>query len=305
MMGGSDMRSRLIGWLVALYPADWRARYGEEYLAVLEQMRLTPRVVADHIRAAVAVQLDPGRDTAGARAVADRLRSSELTVLMSWLALVVGGLAYQRMIDDAALAGAGDAHDAIRIGLVLVVAGALLSLAAVMVGSLPALLAIVRTAIAGRRPGLLGLLAVPPLLLVGFLALTVRLASGGAGSGAEHAQVALFAAWGASFVAALAAGAAAVSLAAARASVPAACFRFAIRPAYALTAAMALVSAGALVWGAALATFAPSLFWGDQGLVASSTALSWLGVMALMSGATVIAVRSALRIHRLAIPPAA
>ncbi len=303
MMGGRDRRRRLLGWLVAIYPPDWRARYGDEYLALLEQLPLTPRVLADHVRAAVAVRFDPRRDTASDRALADRLRRSELTVLMSWLALVVGGLAYQRMIDDAALAGAGAAHAAVQIGLGLVVAGALLSLLAVLVGSLPALLAIVRTGIAERRPGLLGLLAVPPVLLVAFLALTLRLASGGPGSGAEQAHVMLFAAWGATFVASLAAGAAAVSLASGRAGVPAACFRFAVRPAYAVTAAMALVWAGALAWGAALATQAPSLFWGDQGLVASSTALSWLGVMALMSGATVIAARSALRMHRLATGP--
>jgi hypothetical protein len=37
----------VIRFLLALYPKAWRRTYGEEYAALLEQTRLTPRVVLD------------------------------------------------------------------------------------------------------------------------------------------------------------------------------------------------------------------------------------------------------------------
>jgi len=41
-------------WLVALYPARWRARYGDELLALLEEEPVTPGLVMDVIRGALA-----------------------------------------------------------------------------------------------------------------------------------------------------------------------------------------------------------------------------------------------------------
>jgi hypothetical protein len=43
---------RLIATLVSLYPASWRARYGDEFAALLEQTPLTPLVVLDVLRTA-------------------------------------------------------------------------------------------------------------------------------------------------------------------------------------------------------------------------------------------------------------
>jgi hypothetical protein len=43
---------RLIAALVSLYPASWRARYGDEFAALLEQTPLTPPVVLDVLRTA-------------------------------------------------------------------------------------------------------------------------------------------------------------------------------------------------------------------------------------------------------------
>ena len=37
----------MIRALVALYPAKWRAEFGDEFAALLEDTRLTPRAVAD------------------------------------------------------------------------------------------------------------------------------------------------------------------------------------------------------------------------------------------------------------------
>lgn len=43
--------------LVALYPRKWRASYGEEFTALLEDTRLTPRAVADVVASAVRLQV--------------------------------------------------------------------------------------------------------------------------------------------------------------------------------------------------------------------------------------------------------
>lgn len=300
MTGSRGRGGRLRRWLVALYPADWQARYGDEYLALLEQLPLTPRVVADHVRAAVAVRLDASRETPADRALAGRLRGGELSVLLAWLAVVVGGLAFQRMVDDGLLRAVGLDNPAVLAAEGVVVAGATVSLLAVLAGTLPVLLAIVRTAFADRRPWLLALLAVPPILLGAWLGLTLWLASGGPAPAAGDERVVLLAVWAGSLVAALAVGWGAVSVAASRTAVPLACYRLAERPAYAVAASMAVIWAAVLAWGVAVLARAPGAFWGDQGLVASSTALSWLGVLAVMSAAVAVAGGSAARIHRLA-----
>src|SRR5689334_9648636 len=45
-------RAHLIGWLIRLYPATWRARYGDEFAALLEQAPLTLPVLLDVLRGA-------------------------------------------------------------------------------------------------------------------------------------------------------------------------------------------------------------------------------------------------------------
>lgn len=46
-------------WLVRLYPADWRARYGDEFLDLLESRPLNLRSVADVVFGALDAHLDP------------------------------------------------------------------------------------------------------------------------------------------------------------------------------------------------------------------------------------------------------
>jgi len=42
----------MIRLLMALYPAKWRAEFGDEFAALLEDTRLTPRTVADVVSGA-------------------------------------------------------------------------------------------------------------------------------------------------------------------------------------------------------------------------------------------------------------
>lgn len=54
----------MIGLLLAVYPAGWRRRYGEEFRAVLESRPLGPFDVADVLLGAIDARLAPRRQTA-------------------------------------------------------------------------------------------------------------------------------------------------------------------------------------------------------------------------------------------------
>jgi hypothetical protein len=46
-------------WLLSLYPRAWRRRYGDEFLAVLDQSRLTPSLLIDCLLGALDARLRP------------------------------------------------------------------------------------------------------------------------------------------------------------------------------------------------------------------------------------------------------
>jgi hypothetical protein len=52
MSAGGPRTSRTRRALVRLYPAEWRDRYGAEFLDLLESRRLTPATVASTLRGA-------------------------------------------------------------------------------------------------------------------------------------------------------------------------------------------------------------------------------------------------------------
>ncbi len=68
-------------WLVALYPARWRARYGEELRALLESEPVTPTLVIDVVRGALAAHGSPPP----AGAVTMRTRTPALVSILAIL----------------------------------------------------------------------------------------------------------------------------------------------------------------------------------------------------------------------------
>jgi hypothetical protein len=54
---GERIRQRLVGCLVRTYPADWRGRYQDEFLAVLEKTPITWRVLGDLVLGAFDARL--------------------------------------------------------------------------------------------------------------------------------------------------------------------------------------------------------------------------------------------------------
>jgi hypothetical protein len=287
---------------VRLFPTPWRERYGREFAALLEATPLTPRVLFDVLVAAVDAHLDPTGPRRRWPLMIERVRSSELAVFASWVLFVVAGLAFQRMTDGDPFTPLAGQDPLIGLAVVVLIAAAVVSLAAVVVGGVPIAAAIALTAVRARRWGLLALLAVPPIALALWVALTVILVSAGAPPPDAPIRVVVFLAWVGAFVVAAVASTIAVAAAARNADVDGTLYARAARPA-SLTAASIVVGAVAVAgWGLGLLGTRPDEFWGSDGLIGSSTALTWLGIVVAMAVAAAIALRAVLGARRS--PPA-
>ena len=103
----------MISLLLALYPAPWRRRYGEEFRAVLESRPLGPFDVADILLGALDARLTPSRlpGTAGGNVMLLRIGG---------LGAVLGGMAW--FVGLAVASGLGGEGDDGRpwVGLMLV-----------------------------------------------------------------------------------------------------------------------------------------------------------------------------------------
>lgn len=218
-----------------------------------------------------------------------RLRSAELTVFASWVAFVLAGLGFRKMTEDPPFTTAGASQPLLWVAFGAVVAGAGLALLAVVAGGAPIAVAIARSALRDRRRGPLALLAVPPLALVAWLGLVSAALQLHPGQSDAAVRLGAFVLLEGGLVVAAAASTAAVSAAAARAEIDPGLYRFAVRPAVAVAAAMALASLGVLAWGVGLLVELPSAFWGDGGVLATTTAASWAVILVVMAAATMLA----------------
>jgi MFS family permease len=115
-VNGASRRARL---LVRLYPAWWRARYGEEFHGLLADHGLSLRCVGDVASAAVVARVRGDR----AAPLADRRRGALAAALWSGAVFVPIGAGFARMGDppNSPLWVATNAHPLAKVGLVLVV----------------------------------------------------------------------------------------------------------------------------------------------------------------------------------------
>lgn len=283
--------SMLLRRLIVLYPTVWRRRYGDEFGALLEQTPLTLRTLFDVAVAAVDAHLNPTAPMRKWPFMFERLRASELAVFAGWIVFVVTGLGFSKMTENWDMFAGGVVGG---LAYVLIMVGALVALLGVLVAGVPIAWAIVRSAARTHQWRLLGLFAVPPILLAGWIGLTYLLLNVVVPGPAPHdpARFAAFAAWVGVFCIAAATSTVAVTVAAINAEVPPELYQRAVTPALVVAGTMAIVVAAVVGWGLAVLATAPSLFWGNDGLLATSTALSWLGIIAGMGTGTVIALRA-------------
>lgn len=226
----------------------------------------------------------------------ERLRTSELAVFVGWVAFVVAGIGFQKMTEDVPFRSVASGQPAIRIAFDIVAAGAVVALLGVLVAGVPIAWAILRSAIRTHRWRQLALLAVPGLSLAGGLGVLFILLKAAAEPVPNRALVALL-----TFVTLLVgalASTVAVSVAAIHGDVDPALYRRAVGPGMLVAAAMVVVLAAVVTWGVALLLTWPELFWGDMGVVSTSTAVSWLVIVVVMAAGTFVAAWSAASARR-------
>ena len=230
----------------------------------------------------------------------ERTRSSELGVFAAWVLFVIAGLAFQRMTEGVPFAPIAGADLAVGTPLAVLIGAAVVSLLAVIVAGVPIAGAIALTGLRTGRRELLGLLAVPPVALAAWLVVTALVLALGPAGADPTTRVVVFLIWVGSFVAAAIASTVAVSAAALRADVDGTLYQRAARPAVVTAAAIVVGALAVAAWGIGLLADHAAEFWGFDGLVSSSTALTWLGILGAMAIAAAVAVHAVGGIRRTA-----
>ena len=284
-------------WLLRLYPQVWRARYGEEFLALLEDCPPSAGMMADVALGALDARLH--LDTVTGRIVPfmNRLRITEITVFCAYIGFVVAGLAFGKMVEYDDFHELLDSNGGVAASYYTLYAGAFTALLAVLVGGLPIAYAAARYAIGTKRWRLLALFAVPPVsfvVWVGYtllavnqhLGLTARLLGGRiVGAGLFFLLFAL----------AAIASPAAIAIIVQRSQISERLFHFARLPAIITALAMLVMLGATTAYGFVARAANPELFAENQGLLASNTTLTWVGILAGMALTTLVALVALIR----------
>lgn len=209
------------------------------------------------------------------------LRASLLTLFCAYIGFVVAGIGFQKMTEYDDFMEAAHSYTLIGTSYTLVVIGSAVALLAILVAGLPIAFTIVKAAFVTRHVGLALLLVVPFLAFV-LLIVTPPLIG-------QLPMIANRIIFVTVFLALAVISTCAVCMAIARSQVPDKLLRFAVLPAVITTVAMALMLVATVTWGIGLQREVPQLFGGNDGIMASSTAGTWLGIVIGMALTTIVA----------------
>jgi hypothetical protein len=126
---------------LALYPLAYRRRYGEEMEALLEDQGPSPAAVADLLRGAARAHLRPEPGLAGELGPDDRLKLGLSSTLLAWVVFSIAGLALYKTTEGNSFARAGDAHGLLGAAHLAIQVLALVATAAVVLGTIPLVVA--------------------------------------------------------------------------------------------------------------------------------------------------------------------
>jgi hypothetical protein len=289
-VSGARWRARLAAVLVRLYPRSWRDRYGDELLGWVDESGLGPLRALDLARGAADARLHADLVEEEPIWMRERLRSSVLGVLCGYAAFVIAGAGYQKLTEYEDFTAAAREHAALGAAFRVVVVASVVALAAMVAAGVPIGLAVVRQALAGRRAlwGPLGLVAAAMLWFAATLALPAWRAHASPEPAGQMASVAEVSGWIVSLLLAGGVGVAGAVTAARRAELGVGMLRFG-------AVAVAGVAAATVTWGVVLRSADPALFHGHEGVRASSTAASWVGIVLLMAASSALALRASAR----------
>jgi hypothetical protein len=305
MSAGRGGLSGLLRW----YPPAWRARYGDELVALMEDSldggRPSPR-----FRWSVAVaglrQRARALDALGRRGgPADRVRDGALVVLCAWTAFVLAGASFAKQAEHF-----GSSLPPSQVGLptaamTTVMVAAMAGAALVALGAVAVLPAFVRFLRAGGWADLRRPVLAASALSVAVVGATVGLAgwahslSFARRNGADAAYSAAFLAWAAGVAVALALWTAVAVRAGRRIDTRRGILGLEALLAAGVALAMAVMTAATAVWWGALSVDAPWFLRGtDPGTSPSPLEPRLALTMILMVAATAVAARGVTRAGR-------
>jgi hypothetical protein len=283
-----------LDWMVRLYPAEWRERYADEMLALLAQIRASPRTALDLALGAVDAWLQPWSPEQELPGSVNPLRNASVTVFCAWVAFVLAGLIFYATLDDNPLTTLGQSTLGLGLSVLVVEAGAALSLLAVLAGAAPIGLALLREAMAGRRRDSAWLMFGVPLLCAGILAAYLAGMALRVGGHPEQG-FALFILFQVLCVLATLCSTAAISAAVLHSERRSGPFRLARAAALPASLSMVLTLLGLVMWGASAVTAAPAVFYTSPGWLILDTAHAWLLASVVMAAATAVALLTTIR----------
>lgn len=296
-----DRTSRL---LLRLYPAGWRARYGEELEALIfdsNGRRVPWRVRVDVAKAAGCERLR-GAGLAGDGSPGERMRAGSLLVLCAWALFVVAGCGVQKFSEhwqdvtpSAARALPAGAFEVLvltaAIGSALVLAG--------IAATLPSVVRFLRDGgwlLVRRRIGVAALMSVVAVPVTVALIVWARGLTPLQRNGNDLGYGILFSVWALLLVVCLAAWAAAAVATARRLDLSPLVLKLEAGLAAAVALGMGVMTVATVIWWGALAQVAPWFLAGKAiGSSGSALAPELLALTVLMLAATIIATSGAVR----------
>jgi hypothetical protein len=288
--------SRVRAGLVRMYPAEWRKRYGDELLDLLETRRLTPPTIVSTLRGAWDAHARLTEVTGVRRDRARIVTISASTIAAAWAVFALAAAGVAKSTEDTPFTAASRSHDLISVTRGSMSAVFALSTAIVVMGVIPVAGAAIVQFVRRRDWRGLGLAGVPVLaaaavVVVGWLA-------GQAPARPVHGAANVIVA---STLAALVLFAVSTSLAAGSAALRRVRLgAWSLRLlTYAGAAAAATMSLGLLVGGAyGLAVWIdePDLFTSSSGLLATPLPLTWVGLLVVAVAAVAVADRATLQL---------
>ena len=300
--------------LLALHPTAFRAEFGDAILQVFRQtcrdayrsngayglVRLWLPALGDLLAGALAEYTELLTDILKGSAHMFQVRRSASMIFAAFIAFVIAGIGFQKSTEDIMKTGLPGAHPILAISYDAMGVAAVVALLAILAGGIPVALAALRYALANRRFDIVARFLVPPVALLvviaaGFIVVTTNI--GGNTAATIHSPARFGAIGGliALFILAAIASTYAVLSAIARSNINPGLLRFTLLPGALATIAMLAMVAAQIAWGFGLWQNAPSHFFGNDGVLATSTLVGIVAQAIIMVVATIVAISALAR----------
>ena len=292
-------KSLVAAGLLRLFPGTWRTRYGDEFHELLGQTGISAGVALDVLVCAMDARLHPSTNMRLPHML-ERLRHQELVIFVCWVIVAVAGSGFAKLTEDPPLRPLylDGVLPASGIAYNIVLISALVSLVGLLIAGVQIAAAIAIDAFRRRRWSQVALLATPVVAVLAWVGVTAAITGIPFSVADDVPKTLMLGAWLGAGSLAVAVSCIALAVAARNSTIDARMYRRAINPARIAVGGMVGVTVALIAWGIALFVGDPYDFFGFSGLVATSTALSWGLLATAAAAATLVALRSSVRLRR-------